>query len=696
MNKIVNGHISTRLAMMITIFVTVISIASSVFAEPFLYDTTKLTPKIIAAPEWAMPTVMAGTTTEITVPILNNSSYKATKISISPQLSGEDKFPIEVERLIYTELIDKIEKEGGRGEVTFKFKIKPTAIEGVYPIELKMEYENEFQDTFSSSDKIYIKVQNTNTVPRLIISNTSTSSGIVKQGQQFNLDIKIQNLGSMDAKDVKVYLKGLKSDGIFHFGTADLKYIPQIKGRESQNITYTLQSSNDISEGNHELGLKIEYVDALNKVYTEESQVFLPVKEDKDAKERSPFISFANVAAPTGKMGINEDFTVAMDVKNTGGGTARNVKIVLASDKEIIPKTLGTQAIPKLEKGQSHRISFTLSATSEAVTKNYPIAINVEYEEIDKDKTLKHNAVQYVGAYVENLEKQNEGKNSKSVPKIILQQYSVDPSDVKAGQNVQVSMVFLNTSRTRAVENIKINLVSEDGTFTAVNGSNTIYIEKVEPQGIMNRTVTLNVKPDAAAKVYPLSVNFEYEDTTGNPFTAKESISIPVNQPLRLTLGQVNVSPEVFVGQPFAIDLEFYNMGKSTVSNLMIKLEGEFKSENSSMYVGNMEAGKSEIFDATIIPDKAGEAKGKVVFTFEDQSGKPMEMVKEVTFNAVERAAFGGEGPEAVMGQKASQEKKINPVLVIVSSIALLAAVIIVFYKKKIRAKKGMEIDEEF
>ena len=62
----------------------------------------------------------------------------------------------------------------------------------------------------------------------------------------------------------------------------------------------------------------------------------------------------------------------------------------------------------------------------------------------------------------------------------------------------------------------------------------------------------------------------------GNPFTAKETISTRVLQSPRLVTSDLSMMPETFVGQPVSVYLDFYNMGKSTLYNLMITVEGDF------------------------------------------------------------------------------------------------------------------------
>jgi hypothetical protein len=146
----------------------------------------------------------------------------------------------------------------------------------------------------------------------------------------------------------------------------------------------------------------------------------------------------------------------------------------------------------------------------------------------------------------------------------------------------------------------------------------------------------LHVKPDAEQKSYMLTVNFEYEDGKGNPYTAKETMSVRVLQNPRLVTGDLNMMTETFVGQPVSVYLDFYNMGKSTLYNLMISVEGEFDGQGLSYYVGNFEPGRTDFFDAQFSPRNPGQQKGAVLFAFEDANGKKTEIRKEFDLNVME------------------------------------------------------------
>lgn len=142
--------------------------------------------------------------------------------------------------------------------------------------------------------------------------------------------------------------------------------------------------------------------------------------------------------------------------------------------------------------------------------------------------------------------------------------------------------------------------------------------------------------PDAQAKTYTLTANFEYEDNKGEAYTATELIGIPVIQQSRLETGELGVYPEAFIGQPAPVSIEFFNTGKVTLYNMMVKLEGDFQTENGSYYIGNFVSGSSEYFEGMVMPFEPGELTGDVVFTYEDSTGQEQEIRKPFTLNVMD------------------------------------------------------------
>ncbi len=214
---------------------------------------------------------------------------------------------------------------------------------------------------------------------------------------------------------------------------------------------------------------------------------------------------------------------------------------------------------------------------------------------------------QFIGLYAQNDKKDEDDKDEtkKGKPKLIIDKYSFSPSIVKAGENFEMNLSFFNTNKIQTIKNIKIYLTAESGStqespnagssvFTPVDSSNTFYIDAIGAKKRVDKRITMFTIPDALAKTHTITANLEYEDSEGNEYISKELIGVPVVQQSRLEVGEISLYPDASVGMPVPISLEFYNTGKVTLYNLMVKLEGNFQTENAQYYVGNFDSGGSD------------------------------------------------------------------------------------------------------
>lgn len=260
----------------------------------------------------------------------------------------------------------------------------------------------------------------------------------------------------------------------------------------------------------------------------------------------------------------------------------------------------------------------------------------------------------------------NQGSN---VPKIIIDEYSFDPAVVQSGTPFTLNLRIFNTNRDKTIKNIRVSLTADSAesvaptggaegagaaamtsapgsasAFTPVGSSNTFHIESIKPRNHFSKDLVLTTSPDLAPKAYTITANFEYEDSQGTPYQSSEIIGIPVVQKSELTFGDIQLEEEgASVGMALPLSLEFYNTGKSPISNLMVKFRGDFSSDTTTYFVGTMAPGASDSFDANITPEETGKQKGEIVFTYDDAAGIQQEIVKPFAVNVSEEMAMNDE-----------------------------------------------------
>ncbi|MDI9476149.1 MAG: COG1361 S-layer family protein [Natronincolaceae bacterium] len=667
-------------------YIGINAVPDSAKPKPEPEDTSKYIP-VLNITNSSASTLEAGTTETVSFTVRNNSDYTAENITIYPNVTDGDS-PFTIENLTQSRSLSRI-RPNGRSSFDLKITTDATAKERSYPIKLKYQFYNDYGNPFTSEETIYIKVVNKNTYPKLHVESISLPTEEIKPGTKVDVGFLIKNIGTLEAKNINLSIQGLKGDGFSVVNMTNQQYKASLTGNKSLYVSYFLKASDKIEGGTHNLDLKLQYKDDNNNNYEDTYQFFINTKT-KDEKPSNLFIE--NIITPNYDVQAGKEFKIKFDLKNNGVGEAKNIKISLEMDKEIIPKSPSIIKLQKINANETKPLEFTLSSTSEATTKNYPISINIEYED-DAKENEKQILNQYVGVYVEK-----EGEGSSSIPKIIIDQYSFNPHIVKAGENFDLNVSFLNTNRSKAVQNIKVFLTVDEETqksgsvFTPVNSSNTFYIDYITPKSRVEKDIVMYTVPDAGPKTYTIRVNLEYEDLDGNQYNPVEFIGIPVVQQTKLETTDINLPPEAFVGEMIPISFELYNMGKVTLNNLMIRMEGNFQTEDANYFVGNFDAGNTEYYETMITPTEPGLLEGNIILSYEDSNGETVEITKNFSLNVMEAPTeeFPPEGPNPEMNRKGGIKKILSWVILI----AVMAATVFIIVRKKIIKRRGIDLDE--
>ncbi len=533
--------------------------------------------------------------------------------------------------------LDKLTKNGTTIEKDIT--ISPLAKSKVYGLNVKFEYENTSDDPYTKNVVLYVKVTNDEVEPILGVSDYKFSKErLLADGGKQAVVMMIKNSGTLEARNVRAQLKGFTANGLHIDKDVDTKAITTIEAGKEEMVYFNIKPSESASTGQYPLTLEMTYDDEAGNEYTKVSNIYVPVDgRDSRAIEMEVF----DVVYPE-NIDAGDTFDVRFKVTNKSDVEAAYVELQLEYPAGFIPKSTPKKYIKNLGNDEIIEHTYTLMAKEDLESNHYDIYVNVLYqaEGDDQEESLK----EYVGVGV-------DGRSGLGRPKILVEDYSFDGETVMAGEEFDLNLRFFNTSSDDIVKNIKVSVSSDDGVFSPVDSSSSFFIERIGRQDYSDYVLKLETKRDAQVKTYNLKLIMEYEDGEGNaydaqeqPFKEEESLGIPVSQPVRLETGDIALPFEAFIGNSADIEVEFYNMGRSSMYNMFVKLEGDFRSQDGSYFVGNFETGKSDYFTASIIPEAEGEVVGKVVFTFEDALGNPSIVEKDFSFFATAAPEFNGNG----------------------------------------------------
>lgn len=461
------------------------------------------------------------------------------------------------------------------------------------------------------------------------------------------------------------------------------RYISSFTGDIVYSIPITIPANT--AAGLYPLPISVTYQSASGGGGSASTTIFIKINNNL----RQPQLKLLGIQTENDKLKAGSSQVVKLNLKNDSDIPINAINLRLSgfsSNGINLDNWPDTQFVTSMEAGELRPVEFRLQAGSKMESGTYPLDLAIEFEDQYNNKYTQEQKV-YVPV-------SGKGDTGELVPRVLLENYYLGRDYVQAGQTFPLTLLFRNTSKISPVRNIKVSLSSEGDIFSPVGSSNSFYFPEIAPEGIVEHTINLHPQATAEHKVYTLTAHINYQDEDGNKLEEQETISLPVVKEVKLVTSDVVVPMEAYPGSPTSITLDLYNTGRSPIRNLMITTEGDFEIQNGTLFIGTLEAGRDDYYDATIIPQQEGELSGKVILTYEDELGNPYQLEKSFTLNVMAAPAPPSFGPEMPMEE--SNQKPLKKWLIAAGAFVVLAAVVIVIIvrRRHRRRMKEVELDE--
>lgn len=603
---------------------------------------------------------------------------------------------------------------GGR-EVEVRVRIPQSAEAGTYKISVtgktridgevvKVSGEAYVRVNGGSKNKAQLKINRVDVLPE----------ANVVPGSYVAFGYEIENISDVLAKNVELNISGLAAAGLSVRGGTTTQKVKAIEAGKKIYLYYEMNVAKTAKFGSYEIKTDLSYESEFNKEpIKEETTAFINI--GGDASQDSQLI-IQDLKFPSATLGVNKTFEVSFKIRNQGQSVAKRIRASAKSDDPsgVVSRTVSDILVRDLAPGEEETVSYKFFTTKGGSTKNYPINIKIEYLDDFTESKEPKTVEQIVGVFLNNPENVGDGKDAKkSTPKLIIDRYEFEPKLPLAGNEFEMNLSFYNTNAKKAVKNIKIDLTSQDtsksdsntagsSVFTPVDSSNTFYIGRIAPSGKVEKTIKMFVVPDATAKTYNITANFEYEDDENNEYKSSENIGVPVYQESKLDIDPINYQTNAMVGDNIPITANFYNTGKVTLYNFKVTLTADNATvNNGTYYIGNFNSGGQDVYEGSIMPNEPGEIKGKLKFTYEDSTGEVKEKEEDINITVEEAPPMdpnaGPDGmplPDGAMGEAPWYKK---PLFIVPVALVILGAIGFVVFKKLKNKKKekDLKIDED-
>lgn len=504
------------------------------------------------------------------------------------------------------------------------------------------------------SVNIYLQVENNHPTQRITIDSVVPQSNSVLAATK----LTDSNTG--------IDIEPGKSAGIAITGTLKNGVVPTTHEKQGIILYYSLADGNtDKKEYN---GLKI-----LKQSPEVEPTIAPEATPDPEAKLRLSPVDANGLLVPAPEGDYGEAISVRIPLL-CQRSSVYDLKItpVLSNDIEKFPFDI--EAVDymltypnSLQPGNIVEFTYNFRLSKKATTGVKQVDFNLSYRTGGDTWSGGANAGKLETATISifvNVKKglapsSGDGEGAGSTPKLIVESYSISSDKIYAGETFDVTVTLRNTSSSEDIQNLQIGFKDTQEVAKLVpasGGSNTLYIKKIAKGDSVTEVISLQTAPDTEAKAYTLGLDFSYEGASDNKaYTAGETIAIPILQKIRVKFDDPTIyDSEAWVGQSCGMYVRMYNMGKSSLYNCMIEVEGEGLEMEETYFGGNISSGSTMSADFSVIPSVAGEIQGEVVITYEDVYGEPSEerlpftlMVnEEVTFDDPMMGMEGMEGME--------------------------------------------------
>ena len=213
----------------------------------------------------ALPTINAGETKNISLPLVNTSSRRYSDVQFTLELPTG----LYVNGASFSKKLDF----SGRGtqDLTIPLSADSSTASGVYGVTVNVTYKystETISETFAFNVKVTGSTGQTGE-GRLSVVGYSVNPGTVNAGSSCKLILTVKNTGSSVVKDAAVTLGGLSTEGFTMNNSLDTQYISSLNAGATTNLTYNLSTNTDMSTGNYILDVTMAVGAALQEAAPE-------------------------------------------------------------------------------------------------------------------------------------------------------------------------------------------------------------------------------------------------------------------------------------------------------------------------------------------------------------------------------------------------------------------------------------------
>ena len=323
----------------------------------------------------------------LTVQLSNLENYQLNNVNAQLQVGGDSPLqrlntkdfleswisPLEREFTLYS-AYDQDHLSSSIYELHYMVDVDSDADPGQYEVPMIINCLDCINNERSTTTKLQLNIQPDPS--RFLV--TEIYSSTVEPNKDFNLTITVFNSGGSNARNVSLMFNG--SSNLFS-AESNVKGPKNInKGQEE--VFYFKINAGDLEPGStHSLSFFVTCEDCIGNIRTYDSnpKLTVPIMVKKIDPEFAPkFIISETVST---EIKPNSFFTLKVKLLNSGGSTAKNVRVLFNGSSNLFSAVDNIKSLPTVLKNQEAQFEFRIKAGDVEPGNIYRSSIHVSYED---------------------------------------------------------------------------------------------------------------------------------------------------------------------------------------------------------------------------------------------------------------------------------------------------------------------------
>ncbi len=402
------------------------------------YSTATTTnPFLMPGNTWVTPEATYGQDCIVVLPIVNMFKYNITDIIITPRLGARtDDFPFEIGNTGYTQKVDVLVGEDAQPNYADRihncvwiFHTRENVKTGYYKLDFDITYTDPTCAVDTTVISVFVKctgLPENGTIdgdgdkklsmPRLIVTGFTTEPKEVYSGEQFTLNLSIENTSKETTVqnlqlDLTATVEGSSTQASYAAflptSGSNSFYIDNIPPGGETELTMDFEAKAGLEQKPYVMDINMQYEDERANAYESKGSVSIPVKQ----------VSKFDISTPSVEpsvIDIGEQADLMFSIYNTGKTTLYNVQVTI--NDPSLQQALAY--VGNLAPGATGNVDLMLTGTDYSETEDGLINMQISYEDESGNISSKDRQIsllvqqnEYIDdfGYMDDMEPVDEG-----------------------------------------------------------------------------------------------------------------------------------------------------------------------------------------------------------------------------------------------------------------------------------------------